>query len=140
MKNVLVLCTGNSCRSQMAQGWLNYYTGGTSTIYSAGIETHGVNPKAIHSMAKAGVDISHHTSNHVNEYLAMEFDYIITVCDHAAENCPVILSKKAVRVHQNFFDPSKLKGTDDEIDAAFDKTNEAIATYCKEFVKQNLSQ
>lgn len=140
MKNVLVLCTGNSCRSQMAQGWLNYYSGGTSTIYSAGIETHGVNPKAIHSMAKAGVDISHHTSNHVDEYLAIEFDYIITVCDHAAENCPVIPSKKAVRVHQNFFDPSKLKGTNDEIEAAFDQTNEAIAAYCKEFVKENLSQ
>ena len=140
MKNVLVLCTGNSCRSQMAQGWLNYYSGGTSTIYSAGIETHGVNPKAIHSMAKAGVDISHHTSNHVDEYLAVEFAYIITVCDHAAENCPVIPSKKAVRVHQNFFDPSKLKGTNDEIEAAFDQTNEAIAAYCKEFVKENLSQ
>lgn len=140
MKNVLVLCTGNSCRSQMAHGWLSYYSGGTSTIYSAGIETHGVNPKAIHSMAKAGVDISHHTSNHVDEYLAIEFDYIITVCDHAVENCPVIPSKKAVRVHQNFFDPSKLKGTNDEIETAFDQTNEAIAAYCKEFVKENLSQ
>ena len=140
MKNVLVLCKGNSCRSQMAHGWLNYYSGGTSTICSAGIETHGVNPKAVHSMAKAGVDISYHTSNHLDEYLAIEFDYIITVCDHAAENCPVIFSKKAVRVHQDFFDPSKLTGKDEEIDAAFDQTNEAIRAYCKKFVEEKISQ
>ena len=140
MKNVLVLCTGNSCRSQMAQGWLEYYSGGTSNIYSAGIEILDVNPKAIYSMAKAGVDISHHTSNHVDEYHAIMFDYIITVCEHAADKCPAIPSKKAVRVHQFFFDPSKLKGTDDEIDAAFERTNKAINAFCKNFVKENLSQ
>lgn len=139
MINVLVLCTANSCRSQMAHGWLEYYSGGTSNIYSAGIEIQGVNPKAIYSMAKAGVDISHHTSNHVDEYLAIKFDYIITVCDHAADNCPAIPSKMAVRVHQSFFDPTKLKGTD-EIDAAFDRTNKAINAFCKKFVKENLSQ
>ena len=138
MKNVLVLCTGNSCRSQMAHGWLNYYSGGTSTIYSAGIETHGVNPKAIHSMAKAGVDISHHTSNHVDEYLAVEFDYIITVCDHAAENCPIFPSNTALRLHQNFSDPSKLVGNQEEIEQAFRKTREEVSDFCRSFVNEYL--
>lgn len=139
MKNVLVLCTGNSCRSQMAHGWLNYYSGGTAQVYSAGIETHGVNPKAVATMAEVGVDISHHTSNLVDEYAAIDFDYIITVCDHAAENCPVIPSNKAVRLHHNFSDPSKLKGTPKEIKAAFARTRDDIAAYCKNFVKENLA-
>jgi len=139
MKNVLVLCTGNSCRSQMAHGWLNYYSGGTAQIYSAGIEIHGVNPKAVATMAEVGVDISHHTSNLVDEYAAIDFDYIITVCDHAAENCPVIPSKKAVRLHHNFSDPSKLKGTPEEIKAAFAQTRDEIAAYCKNFVKEKLA-
>lgn len=139
MKNVLVLCTGNSCRSQMAHGWLNYYCGGTANIYSAGIETHGVNPKAIATMATVGIDIGHHTSNHVDEYATIDFDYIITVCDHAAENCPVIPSKQAVRLHHNFSDPSKLKGSSEEIEAAFAQTRDEIATYCKNFVKEKLT-
>ena len=100
MKNVLVLCTGNSCRSQMAHGLLNYFAGGQANIYSAGIETHGLNPKAVAAMERIGIDISHHQSNHVDEYMSIEFDYIITVCDHAAENCPVFPSKSAVRIHQ----------------------------------------
>lgn len=139
MKNVLVLCTGNSCRSQMAHGWLNYYCGGTINIYSAGIETHGVNPKAVATMALVGIDISHHTSNHVDEYATIDFDYIITVCDHAAENCPIIPSKKAVRLHHNFSDPSKLKGSTEKIEAAFAQTRDEIATYCKNFVKEKLA-
>ncbi|MGD2005591.1 MAG: arsenate reductase ArsC [Flavobacteriaceae bacterium] len=140
MKKVLVLCTGNSCRSQIAHGWLNYYSGGTAQIYSAGIETHGVNPKAIATMAAVGVDISHHTSNLVEEYGAIDFDYILTVCDHAAENCPVIPSKNAVRLHQNFSDPSKLEGTPEQIETAFAETRDTIAAYCKDFVKNNLGQ
>ena len=138
MKNVLVLCTGNSCRSQMAHGWLNYYCGSTANIYSAGIETHGVNTNAVATMATVGVDISHHTSNHVDEYAAIAFDFIITVCDHAAENCPIIPSKKAVRMHHNFSDPSKLNGSPEEIEAAFAQTRNEIAAYCKNFVKENL--
>ena len=138
-KNVLVLCTGNSCRSQIAHGWLNYFTGGTAHIYSAGIETHGVNPKAIAAMAEAGVDISQHTSNLVVEYNAVDFDFIITVCDHAAENCPVIPSKKAVRLHHNFSDPSKIDGSEAEIKEAFRATRETIKNYCQAFVKEQLS-
>lgn len=92
MKNILVLCTGNSCRSQMAEGYLRYFSEGMAVVFSAGIETHGVNPRAISVMLADGIDISHHTSNNVNEYLAVKFDFIITVCDHANEVCPVFPS------------------------------------------------
>lgn len=133
MKNILVLCTGNSCRSQMAHGYLAHYAKGKANIYSAGIETHGVNPKAIAIMKEDNVDISLHTSNLVTEYDNVAFDYIITVCDHAQENCPFIPSKNAIRLHHNFFDPSKLKGSDKEIHAAFTKARNEIKTYCKRF-------
>ena len=139
IKNILILCTGNSCRSQIAHGWLSYFTGGTSNIYSAGIETHGVNPKAIAIMSEEGVDLSNHTSNIIDEYDSIDFDFIITVCDHAAEKCPVIPSKKAKRIHHNFSDPSKLKKTDEEIDEAFRVTREEIKLFCKDFVKSNLN-
>lgn len=135
-KNILILCTGNSCRSQIAEGWFRYFTGGQANIYSAGIETHGVNPKAIATMAEAGIDISFHTSNLVEEYLEIEFDYILTVCDHAAENCPVIPTKNAKRIHYNFSDPSKIKGTDIEIEAAFRATRDEIKTFVKNLTKE----
>ncbi len=138
-KNVLVLCTGNSCRSQITHGWLSYFTGGTVNIYSAGIETHGVNPKAISTMAEEGIDLSNHTSNLVDEYKDIDFDFILTVCDHAAENCPVIPSKNAITIHHNFTDPSKLKGTEDEVKVAFRSTREEIKLYCKDFTKSNLT-
>ena len=99
MKNILVLCTGNSCRSQMAHVYLNQFAANHATIYSAGIETHGINPGAAAIMKEDGIDISQHTSNHVDEYAAVNFDYIITVCDHAKENCPFIASPNAVRLH-----------------------------------------
>ena len=101
MKNILVLCTGNSCRSQMAEGYLRYFSDGMAIVFSAGIETHGVNPRAISVMLADGIDISHHTSNNVNEYLAVKFDFIITVCDHANEVCPVFPSS-AKKFHFNF--------------------------------------
>jgi arsenate reductase len=124
----------------MAHGWFSYFTGNTANIYSAGIETHGVNPKAIATMAEEGIDISHHTSNLVDEYQSIDFDFIITVCDHAAENCPFIPSKNAVRIHHNFSDPSKLKGTDEAIKNAFRATREEIKLFCNDFVKVNLAQ
>ena len=134
MKNILVLCTGNSCRSQMAHGYLNTFAKDKATIYSAGIETHGLNPGALAIMKEDGLDISHHTSNNVTEYNTVDFDYILTVCDHANENCPFIPSKNAVRLHHNFFDPSKVEGTDKEKHAAFLKAREEIKGYCKAFV------
>ena len=96
MKNVLVLCTGNSCRSQIAHGYLNSYCKGKANIYSAGIEPFGLNPIAIEVMKDDGIDISANSSNNVQEYLSINFDFILTVCSHAHENCPFFPSINAV--------------------------------------------
>ncbi|TGM74888.1 arsenate reductase ArsC [Leptospira mtsangambouensis] len=136
-KNILILCTGNSCRSQIAEGWMRFYAKDKANVYSAGIETHGVNPKAITTMKEAGIDISKHTSNHINEYKDVPFDFIITVCDHAKENCPYFPSD-AKRLHHNFSDPSKLVGTEEEVKVAFAKTREEIRNYCQSFVNKEL--
>ena len=98
MKNILVLCTGNSCRSQIAEGFLRHYAAEKANVFSAGVETHGVNPRAISIMNQVGIDISNHTSNHVDEYANIDFDFIITVCDNAKERCPYFPSK-AERFH-----------------------------------------
>lgn len=138
MKNLLVLCTGNSCRSQMAHGYLEHFARKKAQIYSAGIEIHGLNKRAVAVMNKDGFDISNHTSNHVDEYKEVNFDFIITVCDHANENCPYIPSKKAIRVHQNFKDPSKVEGSEGEIQKAFETIRNEIKTWCEKFVNDNL--
>ncbi len=135
MKNILVLCTGNSCRSQMAHGYLNHFLDNRRVkVYSAGIETHGINVGAAAIMLEDGIDISYHTSNHVDEYNQIDFDYIITVCDHANENCPFIPSRNAVRLHNNFFDPSKVNGSDEDKHKAFVKARDEIKSYFKIFV------
>jgi arsenate reductase len=121
----------------MAHGYLNYFAKSNANIYGAGIETHGVNPMAISIMKEDKIDISHHTSNHVDDYVDVNFDYIITVCDHAEENCPYIPGS-AERFHKNFSDPSKVKGSEEEIHAAFVKTRNEIKEYCKNFVKEQL--
>ncbi|WP_196896118.1 arsenate reductase ArsC [Aureivirga marina] len=138
MKNILVLCTGNSCRSQMAEGFLRHYAGENAKIYSGGIETHGVNPKAIKFMAEEGIDISNHTSNNVNEFVEIPFDYIITVCDHAHENCPYFPGK-ATRIHHNFTDPSKVVGSEEEIAVAFRKTRQEIKEFSEKFIAENVN-
>ena len=138
MKNILVLCTGNSCRSQMAHGYLKQLASNEAIIYSAGIETHGLNPGAVSIMAEDGIDISEHTSNHVDEYKDIDWDFILTVCDHANENCPFIPSKNAIRLHRNFFDPSKVSGTDSEKHDAFLKARNEINAYCENFVRERL--
>ncbi|QNF32920.1 arsenate reductase ArsC [Adhaeribacter swui] len=138
MKNILVLCTGNSCRSQLAEGYLRHFAQARANIYSAGIQTHGVNPRAIATMAEDGLDISQHTSNHINEYQGIPFDYVITVCDHAQENCP-FFPAAAARFHQNFTDPAKVTGTETEIQAAFTQVRDQIKAYCHQFVAANLS-
>ncbi|WP_370478895.1 arsenate reductase ArsC [Tamlana flava] len=140
MINILVLCTGNSCRSQMAHGYLNHFLDKRKVmVYSAGIETHGINPGAAAIMKEDGISIDHHTSNHVDEYSDVDFDFIITVCNHANENCPFIPSKNAIRLHHNFYDPSKLVGTEVEKHAAFLKAREEIKAYFKKFVEEYLS-
>lgn len=128
MKKVLVLCTGNSCRSQIMQAYLNHFGKDKLEAYSAGIETHGVNPKAIQVLAEDGLDISHHTSNHVDEYREIDFDYVLTVCDHAKENCPWFPSN-AKQVHKSFVDPAKATGTDEEILDAFRTVRDEIKAY-----------
>lgn len=104
---VLFLCTGNSCRSQMAEGWARALKGEVVEAYSAGIEKHGMNPHAVKVMAEAGVDISKHYSKTPSEIGSVEFDYVITVCGHADENCPVFGGRTKV-VYAGFEDPPKL--------------------------------
>ena len=134
MKRILVLCTGNSCRSQIAEGYIRYFGGDSVAVYSAGIETHGVNPRAIEIMREDGIDISGHTSNNLNEYLNLDFDVILTVCDHAKEVCPVFPGN-ALRIHQNFPDPAKATGTEDEIKDAFRIVRDQIRVFCSELVR-----
>ena len=107
MLRVLFLCTGNSCRSQMAEGFARHRKSEQIEAYSAGIETHGLNPNAVRVMAEAGVDISGQESTLVDDLLAIDFDYVVTVCDHAAESCPVFPGNARV-VHHSFEDPPKL--------------------------------
>lgn len=110
--NILILCTGNSCRSQMMHGYLQHFLGSKAQIYSAGIETHGLNPRAAAVMLEDGISIAHHQSNLISEYHDVPFDLLITVCDHARERCPV-LPGKPVSIHHSFPDPAKAIG--DEI-------------------------
>jgi len=138
MKNILVLCTGNSCRSQIAHGFLASMTVGKAHVYSAGVETHGVNPKAITTMKEIGIDISSHTSNNITEYLDVNFDYVITVCDNAKERCPYF-PNNAVKLHYNFPDPAKALGTEDEINEQFRSVRAMIKTYCEKFVEEYIN-
>jgi len=107
MLKILFLCTGNSCRSQMAEGWARQLKADKIEAYSAGIETHGLNPNAVRVMAEADVDITSQKSQHVDEFKHVQFDYVITVCDNAAESCPVF-SGDAKVIHQPFDDPPRL--------------------------------
>jgi arsenate reductase len=136
MKKILVLCTGNSCRSQLAEGYLRHFAGDKALVYSAGVETHGVNPRAIATMKEDGIDISGHSSNNILEYTGIEFDYVITVCDNAKERCPYFPSN-AQKFHYNFPDPAKATGTEVEIEKAFSDVRAIIKQYCADFVKNN---
>jgi arsenate reductase (thioredoxin) len=138
MKNILVLCTGNSCRSQITEAYLRHFAGEKAEIYSAGVETHGVNPRAIATMKEDGIDISQHTSNNINEYVNIDFDFVITVCDNAKERCP-FFPTKAKKFHQNFPDPAKATGTEEAILEQFREVRQMIKTYSQQFVSDNLS-
>jgi arsenate reductase len=138
MKKVLVLCTGNSCRSQIAEAYLRHFAGEKAEIYSAGVETHGVNPRAISAMKEDGIDISQHTSNNIDEYVNIDFDVVITVCDNAKERCP-FFPTKAKKFHQNFPDPAKATGTEEAILEQFREVRQMIKSYSQQFVSDNLS-
>ncbi len=117
----------------MAHGYLQHFGKDKVLVYSAGVETHGVNPKAIESMKNDGIDISHHTSNNLLEYQSIAFDYVITVCDNAKERCPYFPGK-ALKFHQNFPDPSKATGSEEQIKKEFERVRELIKQYCQDFI------
>jgi len=137
MKKILVLCTGNSCRSQIAEGYLKHFAQGKADVYSAGVETHGVNPRAVTTMKEDGIDISGHTSNNIDEYRDIDFNYVITVCDNAKERCPFFPSK-AEKFHHNFSDPAKAQGSEDEIMEQFRKVRQEIKEYSQNFINQHI--
>lgn len=121
----------------MAEGYLRFFAGDNVLIKSAGVETHGVNSRAIAIMKEDGVDISNHTSNLVDEYSSIDFDFVITVCDNAKERCPV-LPGNAKKFHYNFPDPAKAKGSEEEILSQFRNTRNLIKAYCENFSVQYL--
>ena len=125
--NILFLCTGNSCRSQMAEGWAEYYGGSDFEIQSAGIEAHGKNPRAIAVMQAAGVDISSQESTKVTDEMLAQTDLVVTVCGHADEHCP-ILPPEAAKEHWPLEDPAKATGSEEEIMAQFHATRDDIKT------------
>jgi arsenate reductase len=139
MNKILVLCTGNSCRSQIAEGYLRHFANDKAEVFSAGVETHGVNPKAIAIMQEDGIDISHHTSNNVDEYRNIDFDFVITVCDNAKEHCPYFPTK-AEKFHHNFPDPAKAVGTEDEIMAEFRAVRQLIKAYAQQFIQEHITK
>ncbi|MGB2306105.1 MAG: arsenate reductase ArsC, partial [Flavobacteriaceae bacterium] len=121
-------------------GFMESLGAGKLEVFSAGIETHGVNPRAIKTMKEVGIDLSKNTSNLISDYEKITFDFILTVCDHAAENCPIFPGNTAQKFHNNFVDPSKLEGTEKEIEAAFRATREEIKNYCEKFVDLYLAE
>lgn len=126
VKRILVLCTGNSCRSQMAHGFLQSFDPRLE-VFSAGTEASGrLNPKAVEVMKEAGVDISHHTSDQVDQYLGEEWDYVITVCGGANENCPVFMGKVKHRLHMGYDDPSHATGTHEFIQSEYYRVRDEI--------------
>ncbi len=128
---ILFLCTGNSCRSQMAEGWARHLKADTIEASSAGIEKHGLNLLAVRAMAEAGVDISSHFSKLIGDLASQEFDYVITVCDHAHESCP-LFSGNAQVIHRGFDDPPRLAldaGTDDEALSHYRRVRDEIRDF-----------
>ena len=125
---VLFLCTGNSCRSQMAEGLTRALKGDIIDVYSAGIESHGLNPRAVKAMAEIGIDISAQQSKTTDELPDIDFDYVITVCDHAKETCPLFL-RAATMVHAGFEDPAGATGSEDEIMAVFRRVRDEIRAF-----------
>lgn len=129
---VLFLCTGNSCRSQMAEGWARHLKGAVVDAYSAGIERHGLNPLAVRAMAEAGVDISGHFSKTVDAVSDVSFDFVVTVCGHAGETCPMWLRNKARVIHVGFDDPPRLAAgarTEEEAMAHYRRVRDEIRAF-----------
>lgn len=140
MKKILVLCTGNSCRSQIAEAYLRKFSSGSAEIYSAGIEAHGLNPRAIAIMNEDQIDITKHTSNLLTEFADLNFDIVITVCDNANELCPVYPANTK-KIHHSFPDPAKATGTEQQIMQQFRSVRNEIRQFCLNFFEEhNLSR
>ena len=137
MRKILILCTGNSCRSQMAEGLLASFLS-SFKIYSAGTKPERVNSFAIKAMALIGIDISNNSSNHVDEYTDIDFDYVFTVCDNAKEICPIFPKAKRM-IHHSFFDPADAIGTYNEQLEVYVKVRNQLNDYFKNFLKNNLN-
>ena len=137
-KKILVLCTGNSCRSQIAEGYLKFFLKNRANVYSAGVDNHEINKLAIKTMKDDGIDISKQVSNNINEFNSVKFDHIITVCDNAQEKCPIFFSENAIRTHHPFFDPSSIKNPK-LIESALAKCRDEIKLFCKDFSEKNFS-
>jgi arsenate reductase len=133
---VYFLCTGNSCRSQIADGFLNAIGRDKYEVKSAGLEAHGLNPRAVQAMNEAGVDISKNTSNVIDPEILNHADYVITLCGHADEHCPVISNKNVTKWHWGFDDPAKATGTEEEIMAQFRSVRDSIKSRIEQFVKE----
>lgn len=132
-KRVLILCTGNSARSQMAEGLLRHIAGDRFEVESAGVEPSHVRPQAIEAMREVGIDISGHRSKSADEFIGQEFDYVITVCDNANERCPVF-PRKAERIHWSFDDPAKAEGDKKTVLAVFRRVRDEIEARLREFI------
>lgn len=135
---ILILCTGNSCRSQMAQGFLQSFDSRLE-VASAGTEASGkLNPKAVEVMKEVGIDISHHTSDPVDKYLDQEWDYVITVCGGANEKCPAFLGKVKHRLHMGFDDPSDAMGTPEFIQSEYYRVRDEIKERFRKFYEEEI--
>jgi arsenate reductase len=134
-KKVLFLCTGNSCRSQMAEGWLRHFAGTRFDVVSAGTHPVGLNPYAVAAMREVDVDISTHVSERVDPYLEQQFDYVITVCDRAHETCP-LFPRASSMLHWSFEDPAKAKGTYEQQVIVFRKIRDEIADRIRNFIAE----
>jgi arsenate reductase len=126
--NIMFLCTGNACRSQIAEGWATHLKSDTIEAFSAGIKPIGVSKRAIRIMAEAGIDISKNTSNHIDDFDGIDFDYVITLCDNARQNCPVF-PRNAKVVHHPFEDPYFAAGSDEQVMSVFRKVRDQIKEY-----------
>jgi arsenate reductase len=131
-KRVLILCTGNSARSQMAEGLLRHDAGDRFEVFSAGTKPSQVRPEAITAMREIGIDISGHKSKSVDEFAGQSFDYVLTVCDNAKESCPVFPGKVAM-IHKSFEDPAARQGSEDEKLATFRRVRDEIRHFLKTF-------
>lgn len=128
---ILFLCTGNSCRSQMAEGWTRFLKNDQIESWSAGIETHGLNPYAVRIMSEAGIDISSHRSKHVSELMQIPFDWVITVCDHAHESCP-LFPGPVKKLHMSFDDPpflAEAAGSEEEVVTIYRRVRDEIRDF-----------